>query len=135
MFASIYVVSNIGEISRWRAALPAPYPSKDFPRIDDYGAIGDCRAVALVSSAGSIEWLCWPRFDSPSLFASILDREKGGYWRICPSTGRMSARRYIEHSNVLETTFQAEHGTAVLTDLMPVRDAESEVGGMVPDHE
>lgn len=112
-----------------------PLSSGVFPRIDDYGAIGDCRAVALVSSAGSIEWLCWPRFDSPSLFASILDRERGGYWRISPSTRRMSARRYIEHSNVLETTFQTEHGTGVLTDLMPVRDAESDGHEMVPDHE
>jgi GH15 family glucan-1,4-alpha-glucosidase len=115
--------------------LQEPLSSGVFPRIDDYGAIGDCRAVALVSSAGSIEWLCWPRFDSPSLFASILDREQGGYWRISPRTSRTSARRYIEHSNVLETKFRTEHGTGVLTDLMPVRDAESGIGEMVPDHE
>jgi GH15 family glucan-1,4-alpha-glucosidase len=115
--------------------LQAPLSSGVFPRIDDCGAIGDCRAVALVSSAGSIEWLCWPRFDSPSLFASILDRERGGYWRISPPSGRMSARRYIESSNVLETSFQTEHGTGVLTDLMPVRDAESGMEELVPDHE
>lgn len=108
---------------------------ESFPLINDYGAIGDCRSVALVSSAGSIEWLCWPRFDSPSLFASILDRERGGYWRISPSAGRTVARGYVERSNVLQTHFQTDTGTAALVDLMPVRDVASGAAEMVPDHE
>ena len=52
-----------------------------FPQIQQCGIIGDCRAAALVSREGSIEWLCWPRFDKPAIFAALLDREKGGYWR------------------------------------------------------
>src|SRR5438270_74842 len=51
-------------------------------RIQDYGIVGDCRSAALISRCGSVDWLCWPRFDSPSIFAAILDSEKGGCWRI-----------------------------------------------------
>ncbi|MBZ5653444.1 MAG: DUF5911 domain-containing protein [Acidobacteriia bacterium] len=53
-------------------------------KIQDYGLIGDCRAAALVSSYGSVDWLCWPRFDSPSIFAALVDPQQGGYWSICP---------------------------------------------------
>lgn len=104
-----------------------------FPRIDEYGAIGDCRTAALVSKYGSIEWLCWPRFDSPSIFAACLDRERGGYWRISPAGEYSSEHQYIENSNVLRTTFKTASGTAVLTDLMPVRNASQ--ASMIPDHE
>lgn len=105
-----------------------------YPAISDYGAIGDCRTAALISREGSIDWLCWPRFDSPSIFAAILDPERGGCWSLSPSGPYKSERRYLPESNVLETTFRADTGTVVLTDLMPVRDA-SDSEGMVPDHE
>jgi GH15 family glucan-1,4-alpha-glucosidase len=101
--------------------------------IADYGVIGDCRSAALVSRDGSIDWLCWPRFDSPSVFAAILDQERGGYWSISPTADRTTARRYFPDSNVLETKFKTHSGEAVLTDLMPVRD--SVPPSMVPDHE
>jgi GH15 family glucan-1,4-alpha-glucosidase len=87
--------------------------------IQDYAAIGDCRSAALVGRDGSIDWLCWPRFDSPSLFAALLDAS-AGHWRIAPAAPFRSTRRYIENTNVLETRFETDTGTLVLTDLMPV---------------
>ena len=91
--------------------------------IQDYGIIGDCRAAALVSRHGSIDWLCWPRFDKASIFAALLDTECGGYWRISPETPQQSERQYLPQSNVLQTKFSSSSGEATLTDLMPVIDA------------
>ena len=54
-------------------------------KIQDYGVIGDCRAAALIGRNGSLDWLCWPRFDSASIFAALLDRDKGGCWQIAPT--------------------------------------------------
>jgi GH15 family glucan-1,4-alpha-glucosidase len=104
-----------------------------YPDIGDYAVIGDCRSAALVSKYGCIDWLCWPRFDSPSIFAALLDRERGGSWKISPVTPFSVQRGYVKDSNVLETKFQTSSGVAVLTDLMPVRDAAQSL--MVPDHE
>ncbi|HET8824490.1 MAG TPA: glycoside hydrolase family 15 protein [Terriglobales bacterium] len=101
------------------------------PRICDYAVIGDCRSAALVSKYGSIDWLCWPRFDSPSIFAALLDRERGGRWSISPVAECSIARRYLPDTNILQTEFTTDSGTAVLTDLMPVRENSS----LVPDHE
>ncbi|MGH7582146.1 MAG: glycoside hydrolase family 15 protein, partial [Gemmatimonadales bacterium] len=90
------------------------------PTISDYGLIGDCRAAALVSRDGSVDWLCWPRFDSPSSFARLLDRDRGGYFRIAPTAPAEARRRYLDNTNVLETTFRTATGELRLTDLMPV---------------
>src|SRR5436190_23943031 len=92
--------------------------------IDDYAIIGDCRSAALVSREGSIDWLCWPRFDSPSLFGALIDAAKGGRFSVCPAGRFRSERRYIPETNVLETRFFAGAGEAVLTDFMPVASAE-----------
>jgi GH15 family glucan-1,4-alpha-glucosidase len=93
-------------------------------RIDDYAIIGDCRSAALVSGEGSIDWLCWPRFDSPSIFGALLD-ERAGCWKIAPA-GRFDVeRRYVENTNVLQTHFQAEMGSLLVTDLMPVASSRS----------
>src|SRR5436305_7838056 len=81
-----------------------------FPEIGDYAVIGDCRTAALVSKYGSIEWLCWPRFDSPSVFAALLDRERGGFWRISPTGSFSTKRSYVKDTNVLQTTFQTSSG-------------------------
>ena len=107
--------------------------SRSYPDIGDYAVIGDCRTAALVSKYGCIDWLCWPRFDSASIFAALLDRERGGYWKIAPATPFSIQREYVEGSNVLQTRFQTSSGSVALLDLMPVRDTTRAV--MVPDHE
>jgi GH15 family glucan-1,4-alpha-glucosidase len=88
--------------------------------IADYAVIGDCRSVALVSRTGSIDWLCWPRFDSPSLFGALLDPERGGRMVVRPTHAFQSFHRYIGRTNVLETTFRTETGVLRLVDFMPV---------------
>jgi GH15 family glucan-1,4-alpha-glucosidase len=103
-------------------------------RIQDYAIVGDCRTAALVSRDGSIDWLCWPRFDSPSVFAALLDNH-GGRWSITPRAAFRSERRYLADTNVLQTRFESETGTVVLTDLMPVASEEDKHRLDVPDHE
>jgi GH15 family glucan-1,4-alpha-glucosidase len=111
--------------------------SSDRPiaKIHDYAAVGDCRSAALVSRYGSVDWLCWPRFDSPSIFAAILDKNKGGYWSISPMGPSQFERAYIRDSNVLATNFITPTGRAILTDLMPVASEEFKRQHMLPDHE
>ncbi len=97
---------------------------KSHPPIEDYGLIGNCRSAALVSSHGSIDWLCLPRFDSPSLFARILDLDRGGGWTIQPAGRSQARRRYLGDTNVLETTFTTVNGRVRLLDFMPMEDAK-----------
>ena len=108
----------------------APYPP-----IGDYAIIGDCRTAALVARDGSLDWLCLPRFDSPSLFGALLDRRRGGSFAVRPTGPVTSTRRYLEGTNVLETTFTARHGKARLLDLMPVSSEQDRRAQLVPDHE
>jgi GH15 family glucan-1,4-alpha-glucosidase len=91
-----------------------------YPPIEDYGVIGNCHSAALVSSRGSLDWLCLPRFDSPSLFASILDLERGGTWSIQPTARSQSTHSYVHETNVLETIFTNNDGRVRLIDFMPV---------------
>ena len=91
--------------------------------IRDYGIIGNMRTVALVSKDASIDYFCYPRVDSPSLFASILDDEKGGYFSIKPITEFKSDHRYIEDTNILRCRFKTNKGgIAYLLDFMPVSE-------------
>ena len=83
--------------------------------IGDYGLISDCHSAALVSREGSIDWLCHPRFDGPSVFGRILD-EGAGHWSLTPPVPARTARWYLDRTMVLETTFDTETGSAVLTD-------------------
>lgn len=103
-----------------------------FPQISDYGVVGDCRTAALISRNGSLDWLCWPRFDSPSIFAALLDRDRGGHWVIAPAGEYTVRRHYIHDTNVLETEFTSPSGTIVLTDLMPIPENSTCIE---PDHE
>ena len=90
----------------------------DLP-IGDYALLSDCRSAALVSRAGSVDWLCFPRFDAPAVLARILDSD-GGYFAIRPAGDFEASRAYVDQTMALETTFRTATGTAVLTDAMAV---------------
>lgn len=87
--------------------------------ISAYGIIGNMFSAALVGIDGSIDWCCLPRFDSPSVFAAILDDENGGKFQIRPRVPFESHQSYIPDTNVLQTSFQTETGTVTITDFMP----------------
>jgi alpha,alpha-trehalase len=87
--------------------------------IGDYALLSDCRSAALVSRAGSVDWLCFPRFDAPAMFGRLLDAD-GGHFAIRPAGEFQSSRAYVDQAMVLETTFATAAGTAVLTDAMAV---------------
>jgi len=93
-------------------------------KIQDYAIIGNSRSAALISRNGSFDWLCWPRFDSASIFGAIIDVESGGSWAIRPVKESQVSRRYVDKTNVLETTFANESGETVLIDFMPVTSEE-----------
>jgi GH15 family glucan-1,4-alpha-glucosidase len=94
--------------------------------IEDYGLIGDMHTIALVGINGSIDWLCVPDFDSPSVFAAILDDEKGGRFKIAPVEADVTSKQfYWPETNVLITRFFSPNGAAELTDFMPAGRAVS----------
>jgi GH15 family glucan-1,4-alpha-glucosidase len=91
-------------------------------RIEDYALIGDLQTVALVARDGSIDWLCFPRFDSGACFAALLGTAEHGRWLLTPEGKIQSARRrYRDDTLVLETTYETEHGSVTLIDCMPLR--------------
>src|SRR5438874_12688411 len=92
---------------------PAPLPA---PPLSGYGLIGDMRTAALVGLDGAIDWCCLPRFDSGSVFAALLDPERGGTWAIRPEGEWNPVQRYLPRPNLLETTFRTADGLVVLTD-------------------
>jgi GH15 family glucan-1,4-alpha-glucosidase len=92
-----------------------------YRRIEQYGVIGDLHTAALVGADGSIDWLCLPRFDSPSVFAAMLDRRQGGSFRICAGSEQATRRQlYVPDTNVLITRFQAPDGVGEVQDCMPI---------------
>src|SRR5689334_4512528 len=99
------------------ASSPAQAAPDDFRPIADYGLLADCTSAALVDRAGSIDWLCLPHYDSPAVFARLLD-PGAGHWSITPVGGFTVTRRYAPGSLVAETTFTTPTGVVRLTDAM-----------------
>jgi GH15 family glucan-1,4-alpha-glucosidase len=101
-------------------------------RIEDYGLIGDCETAALVGRDGSIDWLCWPAFDSDACFAALLGTRKHGRWLIAPADAiTNTSRRYWDNTLILETRFETENGVVSLIDFMPPRGKASDVVRLV----
>src|SRR5246127_5090782 len=100
-----------------------------FQAIENYGVIGNMRSIALVGMDGSIDFLCYPEFDSPTVFAALLDHKEGGRFQIEPDLTNMRVRQlYLPETNILLTRFLAEEGVVELTDFMPI-----EKGGDQPN--
>src|SRR3954466_2255220 len=96
--------------------------------IEDYALIGDCQSAALVGRDGSIDWLCWPRFDSSACFAALLGTRDNGRWRIAPMDANASTRRtYRDDTLVLETTWENAEGAVSVIDFMPVRTRQPDL--------
>ena len=97
------------------SALPGYLP------IAEHGIIGDLHTAALVGTDGSIDWYCCPAFDSPSIFGAILDRARGGYYRIAPAAGRWTTKQlYLPDTNVLITRYLTPQGVGEVQDFMPI---------------
>lgn len=101
-------------------------------RIEDYALIGDCETAALVSREGSIDWLCWPRFDSPACFSAILGGPEHGRWLLRPASPQaVATRAYRDHQLVLETRWETPEGAVRVIDFMPPRTGGSNVVRLV----
>jgi GH15 family glucan-1,4-alpha-glucosidase len=101
-------------------------------RIEDYAIIGDCQTAALVGNDGSIDWLCWPHFDSGACFAAILGGPEHGRWLLAPSGKiKQATRRYREDTLILETEFETPEGTVAITDFMPFRNRHHDLVRLV----
>jgi GH15 family glucan-1,4-alpha-glucosidase len=96
--------------------------------LEEYALLGDCETAALVSRAGSIDWLCWPRFDSDACFAALLGTSEHGRWLLAGADpDAQVSRRYLPDTLILETTIRTSTGTATVTDFMPPRGRYSDV--------
>jgi GH15 family glucan-1,4-alpha-glucosidase len=104
----------------------------ELSRIEDYGLIGDCETAALVGRDGSIDWLCWPAFDSDACFAGLLGTPENGRWLIAPAGEVVrTSRRYWDNTLILETRFETESGIVAVIDFMPPRGEASDVVRLV----
>src|SRR5947208_4615320 len=102
------------------------------PRIEDYALIGDLQTAALVSREGSIDWCCFPRFDSGACFAALLGEPRHGRWLLAPSAEvRRSSRRYRSDTLILESVFVTDAGTVRAIDFMPPRGEAPDIVRMV----
>jgi len=98
-------------------------------RIEDYALIGDCESAALVGRDGSIDWLCWPRFDSDACFAALLGAREHGRFQIAPREEITKVtRRYRPGTLILETRFETQDGAVTLVDFMPMQGRNPDCG-------
>ncbi len=105
---------------------PTTEQMTDYPPIENHGLIGDLQTSALVSTDGTIDWMCLPRIDSPSVFASLLDKDKGGYFRICPvGDGYVTRQMYLPGTAILITRYMSEAGVGEVADFMPIAGDEA----------
>src|SRR6185312_6402213 len=96
-------------------------------KIEDYALIGDCETAALVGRDGSIDWLCWPRFDGGACFSALLGGPEHGRWLIGPASGKScTTRRYRDDTLILETEFETPEGAVTVIDFMPPRGKASD---------
>ena len=111
-----------------------PDSASDYKPISDYGVIGDMHTAALVALDGSIDWYCAPRFDSPSVFAALLDGRKGGRFQLTPIESFTTKQSYEGDTNVLSTFFESKQGRIKLTDFMPCFMEKGELKGFQEIH-
>src|SRR5499433_2060539 len=105
-------------VAVWFNRLRSPMP---FEPIENYGVVGNMQSIGLVGMNGSIDFLSYPNFDSPTIFAALLDDQKGGRFEICPQLTNSRVRQmYLPGTNILVTRFLAEEGVSELTDYMPI---------------
>lgn len=107
-------------------------PTASGARIEDHALLSDQRGAALVTREGDVDWLCLPRFDDEALFASLLGRPEHGRWSLRIADGEVLSRRYLPGTMILETLWRGPAGTATVTELMPLRGADSH-SGAAPD--
>src|SRR3982750_1959322 len=96
-------------------------------RIEDYALVGDCEAAALIAPVGSVDWLCWPRFDSHACFAAMLGSPENGRWLIGPAEQATCSRRYVGETGVLEAAFTTPPGPLQGVDVMPIGDQRADI--------
>ncbi|ERF68151.1 hypothetical protein EPUS_08217 [Endocarpon pusillum Z07020] len=108
-------------------------PEPNFLPIEDYGLIGDMHTCALVSKEGSIDFMCWPQFDSPSVFCRLLDGIQGGHWSVRPvqEDGFMTKQQYLAASNILQTRWINEEGVVTMNDFFIVENKQEGTSGSV----
>jgi GH15 family glucan-1,4-alpha-glucosidase len=115
--------------------MDGPRKAPRYRPIGDYALIGDCRGAGLISCGGSLDWLCLPRFDSPTIFAALLDADKGGSFAVRPRGAFQVERRYVPSTNVLETVYHTPTGRLILRDCLTVMSEEDKRKEIVPQHE
>lgn len=99
------------------------FRSRGYLPIENYGLIGNLRTVALCGTDGSIDYCCWPKFDSPSLFCRMLDKDKGGHFSITPTNHTSNKQQYLPNSNMLTTRFLSDEGVGQITEYMHIPES------------